>query len=44
MKEKDMKKVSEFIIEALENPLDIPLLEEIGREVKIFLKKYPIPC
>ena len=44
MKEKDMKKVSEFIIEALENPLDIPLLEEIGREVKIFLKKYPTPC
>jgi len=44
MKEKDMKKVSEFIIEALENPLDDPLLEEISREVKNFLKKYPIPC
>ena len=44
MKEKDMKKVSEFIIEALENPLDDPLLEEISRQVKNFLEKYPIPC
>ena len=44
MKEKDMKKVSEFIIEALENPSDEPLLEEISRQVKIFLKDFPTPC
>ena len=44
MKEKDMKKVSEFIIEALENPNDEPLLEEISRQVKIFLKDFPSPC
>ena len=44
MKKKDMKKISEFIIEALENPYDEPFLEEISRQVKIFLKDFPTPC
>jgi len=44
MKENDMKKVEEFIIEALENPLDEPLLEEIARQVKMFLKDFPVPA
>ena len=44
VREKDMKKVSEFVIESLENPSDEPLLEEISRQVKIFLKDFPVPC
>jgi glycine hydroxymethyltransferase len=44
MKEKDMKKIYEFIIEALQNPNDEPLLEEISRQVKIFLRNFPVPC
>ena len=44
MKEKDMKKIYEFIIEALQNPDDEPLLEEISRQVKIFLKDFPVLC
>lgn len=44
MKEKDMKKVSEYMIETLQNSQDKPLLEEIGRQVKIFLKNFPVPC
>ncbi len=44
LKEKDMKKISEFMIEALENPNDEPLLKEISRQVKIFLKDFPTPC
>jgi glycine hydroxymethyltransferase len=44
MKKKDMKKIFEFIIEALENPYDEPFLEEISRQVKIFLKDFPTPC
>ena len=44
MKEKDMKKVSTFIIEALENSSDEPFLEEISRQVKIFLKDFPVPA
>ena len=44
MKEKDMKKIYEFITEAFEDPDDEPLLEEMSRQVKIFLKDFPVLC
>lgn len=43
MKEADMVKMANWIVETLQNPEDEPKLESIRAEVEVFCKGFPVP-